>query len=76
MESISQRCIETLVAMEQVLSEPIKDSATHPGQGFVISPRWSKWRQLNAIWKAESFMRLGKKAGFACNQPDVFLNRL
>jgi hypothetical protein len=28
-------------------------------------------RQLNAIWKAESFMRLGKKAGFACNQPDV-----
>jgi hypothetical protein len=48
-------------------------------QGFVISTKRSRWRQRNAIWKAESFMRLGKKAGFACNQPDLFFkvrNRL
>jgi hypothetical protein len=32
MESISQGCTETLVAMEQVLSEPIKDSATTLGK--------------------------------------------
>jgi hypothetical protein len=37
MESISQRCTETLVAMEQVLSEPIKDSATTP---------WARFRDI------------------------------
>jgi hypothetical protein len=40
MESIPQRCTETLVAMEQVLSEPIKDSATTP---------WARFRDIHWV---------------------------